>query len=246
MALPDIGPAVAAGVLASPALEAVRLPARVGVGQLGFIQQLARVEEVLLRCRPLRQRGGPPLGDELVRRHGRDRGSPSVPPPATGNRCRLPRRAPRLVVVQVAALGRWPWRVGRDGDHNPVGELPPQASRHLPAYWTVGWRCPQHPHSCPSVVYTSGCCVNVVHLAQVTLAGWPRSPTRSKLRANRRHRFLSMRSSTLPSQPDQSDTNLLLHNRLQDFVCYTRPSPRTAKPSSTAAERRAGNGRKPT
>ena len=71
MALPDVGPASTAGVLANPALEAVRRADRVVGGRLGLIQQLAEVEEVLVRCRPLRQRGGPPLGDELVRRHGR-------------------------------------------------------------------------------------------------------------------------------------------------------------------------------
>ena len=71
MALPDIGPAVPAGVLASPPLEAVRLAGRVDVSGLGFAQQLAEVEEMLLRSLALRQRGGSPLVDELVRCHAR-------------------------------------------------------------------------------------------------------------------------------------------------------------------------------
>ena len=49
MALPDIGPAVTATVLASPPLKTVRLAGRVDVRGLGFAQQLAEVEEMLLR-----------------------------------------------------------------------------------------------------------------------------------------------------------------------------------------------------
>ena len=50
MALPDIGPAVTASVLASPPLEAVRLAERVNVSGFRLPQQLAKVEEMLLRC----------------------------------------------------------------------------------------------------------------------------------------------------------------------------------------------------
>ena len=66
VALPDVGPAVAAGVPARSSLEAVRLTRRVGVGWRRFAQQTAQVDEVLLRCRALLQFGGLPLRDELV------------------------------------------------------------------------------------------------------------------------------------------------------------------------------------
>ena len=47
VALPDVGPAVAAGVSARSSLEAVRLTRRVGVGWRRFAQQTAQVDEVL-------------------------------------------------------------------------------------------------------------------------------------------------------------------------------------------------------
>ena len=53
VALPDVGPAVAAGVPARSSLEAVRLTRRVGVGWRQFAQQTAQVDEVLLRRRAL-------------------------------------------------------------------------------------------------------------------------------------------------------------------------------------------------
>ena len=69
--LPDIGPAVAAGVLPGTALEAVCLAGRVGLGRRRLTEQPAQVDEVLLRSRALLQLGGAPLGDKLVRCHGR-------------------------------------------------------------------------------------------------------------------------------------------------------------------------------
>ena len=69
VALPDVGPAVAAGVPARSSLEAVRLTRRVGIGRRRLVQQTAQVDEVLLRRRALLQLRGPPLRDELVRRH---------------------------------------------------------------------------------------------------------------------------------------------------------------------------------
>ena len=69
MALPDVGPAVAAGLLARAALEAVTLAGRVGFGGGGFVQQPAQVNEVFLRRRALLQLRRAPLRDELVRSH---------------------------------------------------------------------------------------------------------------------------------------------------------------------------------
>ena len=70
VALPDIGPAVAAGVLPRAPLEAVPLARRVRIGRRRLVQQMAQVDEVLLRCRALLQRRGPPLRDEGVGSHG--------------------------------------------------------------------------------------------------------------------------------------------------------------------------------
>ena len=55
MALPDVRPAVAAGVLARAALEAVMLAGRVGFGGGWLAQQPAQVDEVFLRRRALLQ-----------------------------------------------------------------------------------------------------------------------------------------------------------------------------------------------
>ena len=68
VALPDVGPAVAAGVPACP-LEVVRLTRWVGLGRRRLVQQTAQVDEVLLGRRTLFQLRGSPLRDELVRRH---------------------------------------------------------------------------------------------------------------------------------------------------------------------------------
>ena len=62
--------AVAAGILPSAPLEAVRFADWIGLGRRRLAQQPAQVDEVFLRCRVLLQRGGPPLRDERVRRHG--------------------------------------------------------------------------------------------------------------------------------------------------------------------------------
>ena len=48
MALPHIGPTVAAGVLARAAFEAVAIAGRVGFGRCRLAQQPAQVDEVLL------------------------------------------------------------------------------------------------------------------------------------------------------------------------------------------------------
>ena len=69
VALPDVRPVVAARVLARASLEAVPLAGRIGLDRRRLAQQPAQVDEVLLRGRALLQLGGPPLGDELVRRH---------------------------------------------------------------------------------------------------------------------------------------------------------------------------------
>ena len=66
VALPDVRPAVAAGVPARPALEAVRVPRRVGLGRGRLAEQAAQVDEVLLGRGALLQLGGSPLRDELV------------------------------------------------------------------------------------------------------------------------------------------------------------------------------------
>ena len=62
VAPPDVGPAVTAGVLPRTALEAVRLARRVRLDRRRLTQQMAQVDEVLLRCRTLFQRRGPPPG----------------------------------------------------------------------------------------------------------------------------------------------------------------------------------------
>ena len=71
MPLPHVRPAVAAGILARAPLEAVRLAGRVGLGRRRLAEQPAQVDEVLLRRRPLLECRGAPLGDEVIRRHGR-------------------------------------------------------------------------------------------------------------------------------------------------------------------------------
>ena len=63
-ALPDVGPAVAAAVLLGAALERVPLAQRVGLGGLRMSEDLAQVEEVLLRGRPLGEFALPPFRDE--------------------------------------------------------------------------------------------------------------------------------------------------------------------------------------
>ncbi len=69
VALPDVGPAVAARVFASTTFKAIRRARRIGLSRRRFVQEPTEVEEVLLRRRPLLQRGIAPLGDKGVRRH---------------------------------------------------------------------------------------------------------------------------------------------------------------------------------
>ena len=69
MALPDVGPAVAARVFASATFKAIRRARRIGLSRRRLVQEPTEVEEVLLRRRPLFQRGIAPLGDKGVRRH---------------------------------------------------------------------------------------------------------------------------------------------------------------------------------
>ena len=79
MALPHIGPAVAAAVLARPALEAIALARRVGFRRRRLAEQPAQIDEVLLRRRALLQLGRPPLGDERSRRHAASDAAASPP-----------------------------------------------------------------------------------------------------------------------------------------------------------------------
>ena len=69
VAFPDVGPAVTACVLPGAAFKAIRRARWVGLGRRRFVQQPAEVKEVLLRRRPLLQRGIAPLRNEGVRRH---------------------------------------------------------------------------------------------------------------------------------------------------------------------------------
>ena len=66
VALPDVGPAVAAGVPARSSLEAVRVPGRVGLGWRRLAEQATQVDEVLLGRGAFFQLGGPPLRYEFV------------------------------------------------------------------------------------------------------------------------------------------------------------------------------------
>ena len=69
VALPHIGPALAARILARAALEAIGLPRRVRLRRRRLAQQPAQVDEVLLRRRALLQRRRAPLRDKRPRRH---------------------------------------------------------------------------------------------------------------------------------------------------------------------------------
>ena len=70
VALPHVGPAIAAAVLARAALEAVALARGVRLGRRRLAQQPAEVDEVLLRRGALLELRRPPLGNERARRHG--------------------------------------------------------------------------------------------------------------------------------------------------------------------------------
>ena len=67
--LPHVSPAVAAGVLARAALEAIVVAGRIGFGRRRLAQQPAQVDKVLLGRRALLQLRRAPLGDELACRH---------------------------------------------------------------------------------------------------------------------------------------------------------------------------------
>ena len=67
---PDVGPAIAAAAgLVDAALERVPGTLRIGGRRLGLPEQLAQVEEMLLRGAALGELRLLPLGDELLRRH---------------------------------------------------------------------------------------------------------------------------------------------------------------------------------
>ena len=66
VALPDVGPTLAAGVPAGAAFEAVAFAGGVGVGRRGLAEEPAEVDEVLLGGGALLELGGAPFGDELA------------------------------------------------------------------------------------------------------------------------------------------------------------------------------------
>ena len=69
VALPDVGPAVAAPVLAGSPFETVALAGGIVFRRRRLAEHAAQVDEVLLGRGALLELGGPPLGDELARRH---------------------------------------------------------------------------------------------------------------------------------------------------------------------------------
>ena len=73
VAFPHVGPAVAVGVLARTALEAVALAGGVHLGRRRLAEQPAEIDEVLLRGGALLQLRRPPLGDEITGGHGVER-----------------------------------------------------------------------------------------------------------------------------------------------------------------------------
>ena len=79
VALPHVGPTVAARVLARAALEAVGLAGRVGLRRRRLAEQPAQVDEVLLAPGALLQRRRPPLRDERPRRHAAANAAASLP-----------------------------------------------------------------------------------------------------------------------------------------------------------------------
>ncbi len=70
--------------LPSASLEAVRLAGRVGLGWRRLAEHSAQVDKVLPRRGAFLQLGGAPLGDELVRCHGRVQRGPGRWVPAVG------------------------------------------------------------------------------------------------------------------------------------------------------------------
>jgi len=70
VALPHVSPAVATGILARAALEAVALAGGIRLGRRRLAKQPAEIDEVLLRRGALLQLRRPPLGDEFTGCHG--------------------------------------------------------------------------------------------------------------------------------------------------------------------------------
>ncbi|MTV33277.1 hypothetical protein GJ654_20070 [Rhodoblastus acidophilus] len=68
-ALPDVGPAVAAGRLAGATLESEPFAGRIGVSRPRLAEHGAQVVEMALSRRTLFQLGGFPFGDKGFRRH---------------------------------------------------------------------------------------------------------------------------------------------------------------------------------
>src|SRR5437870_3194501 len=66
---PDIGPPLAAVRFMGAALEGVPGALRIDGRRLGLAEQLAQVQELLLRGRALGELGLLPLGNEFLRRH---------------------------------------------------------------------------------------------------------------------------------------------------------------------------------
>ena len=65
-AFPDVGPALAAGVLLGAAFEAVLLAGRISLRRCWLIEEPTKIDEVLLRGGAFLEFYLPPLGDELV------------------------------------------------------------------------------------------------------------------------------------------------------------------------------------
>jgi hypothetical protein len=73
---PDVGVAARAAELQGRLLEGVFGPVRVGLGGLLDVEQLAEIEEMLVRGGFLRSRRAPPFADDLPRRHSRQHPTP--------------------------------------------------------------------------------------------------------------------------------------------------------------------------
>ena len=69
-ALPDIGPALAAGRFGGTLFERVPLALRVGGGRRLLADQIAEIAEMRLRRGTLGQVGRPPSGNEIGSEHG--------------------------------------------------------------------------------------------------------------------------------------------------------------------------------
>ncbi len=130
--LPHVGPAVAAAVLGGAALEREPFALGIGVGRLGVVEQLAQVEEVLLRAGALREVRLLPLDEETGDVHA----------------WRLPRRRQR---TECSGKSRWSQArmptPGGESWHSWWHSWPPPPPRRLekrvlcasaPALWVPG------------------------------------------------------------------------------------------------------------